>query len=346
MAWVLAVLVTLGTARAAPPYLETAPVATEASAQAIAVRAADSGCPGAVVRRYVKGQGWAWVFRTDAPGDAVPEGCTRAGALGDGVVLAAPEATRVAPTATKGRAPRPATPAAPEPTGFVSPWTVDEVLSRLVRAHDGSSGGPDAADTLLFRFVRTLPDGARVEHTYARRAEDLYLQVDVPQGHGVSSRSGVVGGRAWLAGSTTTFPVDQARAQVERFSPRAVLQLAGMLASGTLDLPERAELRVLAVHRAGGDEWVEVGTEGDRAAPPLTLLVDSRTWRLRAVVRGPEGVQVRWDYTGWRETEDGALRPERIEVTRAGALLDRVDVSELELSPTLPEEWFPVPAAP
>jgi hypothetical protein len=38
--------------------------------------------------------------------------------------------------------------------------------------------------------------------------------------------------------------------------------------------------------------------------------------------------------------EDGALRPERVQVWRSDELVDDVNVQELDLAPTLPEEWF------
>lgn len=332
----LAWRVVLGIAAASEPYLETDPLATREEAAALAQAGVEAGCPADVVRRYLKGQGWMYVVRLDARLDPATQAACAQGAWGTSVGLRASPGERGRPST-----PPPATAGAVDAAAL--PWTLDEVLSRLVRAHDGASGGAEGAGTVLFRFERSTPGGARVEHTYVRRGDDRYLRIDVRDGEGVSSRSGVVGGTAWLEGSSATLDPAMVRAQVDRFSPRAVLQLASVLAGGALDLPERSLLRIAGVHQDADGEFVVVGTEGDRTSQPLRLEIDTRTWRLRNVARGPEGAQVSWHYKGWRETEDGALRPVRVEVRRGASVLDVVEVTELELSPVLPEEWFRVP---
>ena len=67
------------------------------------------------------------------------------------------------------------------------------------------------------------------------------------------------------------------------------------------------------------------------------------TWRLLGVEHGAVGATMRWTFEGWRELEDGALRPDRIVVTRGTETLDTIELRDLELSPTLPPEWFAPP---
>ncbi len=325
-----------GLAYGAESYLESPPLATKELADAAAATGLQAGCPALVVRRYVKGEGWRHVVRLDPGVDAATRERCRSVPLGEGIALSESTGGRVG--------------AVPSATPQVEvakplPWTVDEVLSRMVRAHDGAAGGVEGAGTVLFRFERTTPEGGRVEHTYVRRGEDRYLRVDVRAGEGISSRSGVVGGTAWLDGSTAALTAEIARGQIDRFAPRAVLHLATGLAAGTLDLEERPQLRIQAVVDEGPHQRVVVGTEGDGVLQPLRLEIDTRTWRLLQVSRGAVGADVTWQYVGWKENEDGALRPVRLEVRRGSRVLDVVEVTELELSPVLPDEWFVLPGA-
>jgi hypothetical protein len=337
VAWWIVWLAGAQIARAESFYLESDPLATREAADEVVRAAATEGCDGQVVRRYVRGEGWRYLFRSDVLADAaVVRGCLERLA-GQQATLRLVERegarTRVTTVANGDDEIRAAREEAPR-------YTAAEVVERLLRAHAGTTGGPDEAARVLFRYERRTSAGQRVLHTYARRGDDVYLQVEVVEGSGVSSRAGVSDGHAWLEGSDSTLDPRFVREQIDRFSPHAVLRITGELATGALQLPELEQLHVSAVRRVDDGEVVELSFEGDQLTPPLRMLVDARSWRLVALEREVGGATVRWRFLGWREMEDGALRPERVQVWRNDVLVDDVSVQELDLAPTLPEEWF------
>lgn len=351
MGWWTALLLGTSLAHAESFYLESEPVATRAEAEAVASAAADGACAGTVIRRYVKGLGWRYVFRSTAVAEAGGvQACLDALALPDGVALRIVERegerARVMEVGPEGVAPAPAEARAEEPPGI----GVEDVVSRLVRAHtggadrtgEGGATGLGGTDAVLFRFERQQP-GRRIVHTYARRGDDVYLEIQVLEGEGQSSRAGISGGVPWLEGSTDSLDVATVREQLSRFDPDHVLGLAAELARGVLDVPDRDLLYVMGARDADDVHEVDIGAEGERDVAPLRLTIDSRTWRLLAYERGAPGSVVRWTWQGWRETEAGSLRPSVVSIRRGDTLLDRIEVVELELSPTLPDEWFTPP---
>lgn len=346
--WFASWLVASTLARAQSYYLESDPVATREVADTLSAAAAGAQCPGAVVRRYVQGDGWRFLFRSTAVDEVErARGCVAALALPEGVVVRLVEQGEdrrrvIGVWPSDGASVE--QPSAPlDPRLARIPTDAAEIVARLERAHGGSSGGPAGASTVLFRYDRTTPDGGRVRHLYVRRGDDRYLTVDILSGAGVASKAGVVGQVAWLAGSSKKLDPAMARKQIDRFAPEAVLQIAADLGSGSLKLPDAGNLHLDAVRMVEGHALVELASEGEADALPTRLFIDGDTWRLIAIEHGVAGAAMRWTFQGWREVEDGALRPDRVLVTRGTETLDTLDVRDLALSPTLPPEWFAPP---
>lgn len=316
-----------GLAHADSYYLESEPVATRDAAQEVAELAGSVGCPGTVQRRYVRGEGWQHLFRSQAvPEAGVVEGCLAAMALPDGVVLHV--------VARQGRRLRSTAPVASSVPAAAAP-RVEDVLARMVRAHAGGGVDVAAAPTVLFRFLRRA-GGRVVDHTYARRDGDLYLEVVVREGAGVSSRAGLVQGVPWLEGQEDVPLVDATRRHLARFAPEHVLAIPAQLGLGHLDALGLTDA-VLSVDAAGG---LVLTHEGDRDRPPVEARVDGRTWQLLEIARGAPGQQVRWRFEGWHRADAGLLLPRAVEVTRGDAPVDRVELEELDLAPSLPDAWF------
>lgn len=342
VSWWMAVLATTSLAHADAYYLESDPVAIRERAEDVSSALAGAGCTGQVLRRYVRGEGWRFVVRTLAVADAeLARGCLAAIAADDDVPLRLVERSGMRHRVVGGAtSPEAAVVVANPRVGARAPWTAADVVARLLRTHAASAG--NGSQDLLFRYTRLDGEGLEVRHVFARRGEDLYLDVQVVAGPGTSSRAGVSAHRPWLEGQDTKLDEAVVREQLLRFGPEGVFPLASAFARGVFEDPAREQLHVLSV----GDGTCVVGTEGDRVTRPLRLYVDTVTWRLMAVERGERSDAVRWTYQGWRDVADGAIWPKAVEVTRQGRLLDRVLVEELELSPTLPEDWFAPPPAP
>lgn len=331
----------IGSATAQTFYIESAPASTREPALEVARVAATEGVDGRVVRLYVEGMGWRYVFRSE---EELKEEDLRAdlGAIrascGVDVHLVRFEA---------GKSQVIDTPVAGTKVAVPLDRTLEaqEILRRIVRAHAGPSPADrlDAADAIVFRFERTLED-RRVSHLYARRGEDVYLQVEVLSGKGTGARLGVVGRSAWMEGAEED-PLDvlRVREQVERFAPERVLSMPMSFAGG---LPGGRELELMTVGGSSeleGRQVVDLVWDGDRQTSPMRLVVDVATWRLVEVAWGTDADRVRWKFLDYADLGDGAIYPSRVEVIRGADRIDQVTVSELDLEPTLLPEWFPPP---
>lgn len=335
LAWLAAFLVA-PIAQAESFYLESDPIASRGLAADVVEVARGVGCPGEPQRRYASASGWEYVFRSEPSEDAqAVRACLDGMALPEGVTmhLVLHEADRRQVLATVPQ------PVVAEPAAAVvdqgPALDAADVWKRVLRAHAGASPPPRGGD-VLFRFVRVTPEGDRVAHVYARRGEDVYLSVTPEGDHLASSRAGVAGGQAWVAGSQDALEPAHVRAQLDRFSPDAVLGWSSRLAHGEIPAETGARFAV----QSGSEGAVVLKDEGSRVRTPVSVTVDAETWRLRAVSRGEAWTVVRWTFQGWVSTGQGTLRPTAVEVHRGSARLDRVEVEELELSPTLPDQWF------
>ena len=221
-------------------------------------------------------------------------------------------------------------------------FEAQEILRRVVRAHAGpvAGSGLATARALLFRFRRSLP-GLEVVHTYARKGDDLFVEVDVEAGEGQDSRSGVVKGVAWTdaPGAGTLDPLF-VRDVLRRFSPEWVFGLAGLLTSGSPPGREYDEMAVGESARVDGRAAVSLEFRGDREAAPRTLLIDLTTWTVSEVLQGG----LRWRFYDYFEVGDGSIVPRRVEVWRDRSLVDAIEVIDLDRGAAFPPEWFPVVA--
>ena len=323
-------------------YVEGPTVSERAQANALAHAARDEGHRARVVRRYRHGVGWEFA--------AVVEGLTDE-ATARGVAQALTRATGI-PLTVYARTERDVGPP-PEPEEDTDPEVVatrsaPDLLLRAVRAHGGLPSALDRvrqADAVLFRFRRVLPDGSVVLHTYARRGEDLYLDLRVEEGSATSSQTVVVGDRAAMVVGDRVVPRDPevAREVTGRFDPGHVLGFS-------LDFPRaatsRREFQTLFYSGDGveGDSPVHVlRYEGDRVVGRIEVALDQETHLLRRILVMGDAGEVEQRFDGYTELR-GEQVPEHVVVLRDGEVVDDLRVVDLDLEPSLPDGWFTVPA--
>jgi hypothetical protein len=326
-------------------YLEAEAATTRDDAVTVATALAAAGVEGEVLRLYVRGEGWRYVFRSEEQTNAgvLEAALARVGRPADlGVQLIAVddgEAVVVRPAQSAAAQERtPASTAAP-----VAPdraLEAQEILRRVVRAHAGPAptGGLSSATSVVFRFERQLP-GLRVVHVYARRGADIYLQIDVIEGEGVSSQAGIVSGVAWtnVDGAGALDPLFVSNV-LRRFAPERVLGMAAVLAAGAPKGREYDEMSVGDSVRIGGRSAVVLDFAGDREAGPRALVIDAGTWRM---VEAADGDDLRWRYADYAELGDGSVYPRVAEAWQRDQLVDAIEVLDLDLQPVFPAEWFP-----
>jgi hypothetical protein len=257
-------------------YVESQATADKSSAEALVQQAADGGCDGRVVRKFVANAGWRYLFRSVEQTDrAAAVRCVEAlpadaslyqvtGGVAEVIELSTtdmvlrqdevPEAASAGESSETPPSPPPAAarvepveetvdePATVDDPVGVPELTVDDVLARVASAHHAVG----AADAVLFRFQRETPDGRVVDHVYAARDGDRYVEIDVVDGPGVSSSFGIVGDTAWLEPD----PKEEVDASLtsehcERFAPAAVLGLPWRFSDGVPDDEEFGLLRMV-----------------------------------------------------------------------------------------------------
>lgn len=336
-----AVLVWLSSsAFAAPFYVEGPPSVDKAAATEQARAAKSAGYDARVVRRYEKGMGWRYVVVVEGIPDQAGAN-EAAGKLDD--VLGS-----VAVYELDDGAARPVEIAATveAPAAPVSDADALALLTRAIEAHGGPDGGRAVlagAAAVKFEFRRTLPDGLVARHVYARRGADVYAEVRIEEGKGVSSRAGIAGGQAWLA------PDGQAAAAQDRertaeqiglFAPEQVLAFAlGFGPAAT----ERRELRAMTragAEDVGGDTCQVLRFAGDGDVAALGLWIEKgKGWVRRVEFASPDGDLV-VEYSDWRVIADGLVVPGRMVTERGGVRVDDVEIIGLSVNPRLPDDWF------
>jgi hypothetical protein len=337
--WVLLLAGWTQAASAQTYYLESEFTTTKDPATEVARIASEAGIPGRVVRLYVQNQGWRYLFRSEER----PDDAELLSELGELRVKSAVglRLVRVQDGRTEIMGDEAAVPAPVVPIDRT--LDAQEVLRRVVRAHAGPAPAEriDAGGTLLFRFERTLDD-RKVAHTYVRRGTDSYLQIDVLSGKGTNSRLGIVSGKAWLdQGEAGEIDALRVREQVERFSPTRVLSLPLEFAAG---LPAGRPFELMTVAQSelkAGRDFVVLEWSGDRQSEPLRLIIDPVSWRIAEARWGSVDTAIRWSFNRYEELGDGVIFPAEVEVWKGTQRIDRIDVKELDLDPTLLPEWFP-----
>ncbi len=305
--WVMAMGIALASGE---PYYESPPFARRGEAEGIAREALSSGVEAKVERVYVDELGWRWVVR--APATTISE------ALAPSLGLTRRE----------------------EAVAARDPGAATALLARVRRAHGGISGLP-GGPVVVFRFTRELPVAditASVLH--ATRGDEVFADVDVQRGPGVSFRAGVVEGRPWSS-VTPDAPLqaDVVREQLQRVAVERVLGVAVPLARG--ELPDAAWERGQVPHSAGAGAPA-LRIDGDRASPPVSLWLDSRD-RVERACFGDGDAATCWTYDGYRDVGGGASLPTGVEVRVGKDVVARVRDVSWEVLDAAPKDWFTLP---
>lgn len=346
LAWPLA-------AAASEYYLESPAVGTRSDANHIERQCDSLGFKCRTLRRFHHGLGWEFVVLAEGFDDlekARGAAGQIAHAIGHGVQVFAiegAEATVLGTAEPTVEEPVPAggseideDPAAPG---------VADLLARVARAHGGEHGGSAllaSVDSLVFRFVRELPDGSAIDHVYARRGDDRYLAVTSESERVASSVAVVAGPAAWLVtdpeGDEVSSFEDAASTtrEVDRLSPESTLGLSLGIA---LAVAERPEFQLAYLEESARSDESAVQFDGDGLFAPLRAVFATGQEQLKSItVRGDAG-SVRTEYREYRSVEPGLMVPHELLSYRDGVLVDTVKVVELDLNSPLPDEWFEVP---
>jgi len=319
----------------------------------MAQAASAQGLRARIVRRYRHGSGWQFVLMVEGFGDhatasAAAEALASTTGRGISVFSADPGIVPIAsPQMAVVAAPAPSTNSTPVPPApQAAPPSPDVVLRRSVRAVGGSKGGvvtTDAAQSLQYRFRRTTPDGQVIEHLFARKQHELRVEIRVIEGEGVSSTTTVLEHAAYVqVEGKGAVEVDRSRALVNatRFAPGAVLGLGLTLAASIEQRPEFDSMRNDGTTIIGSSACHVLRFDGDSLNRPLVLAVATHDWSLREATFG---AGLRIEYSDWTDHDAGVVVPHRVRTWRHEALIDDVEVLELDLAPNLPAAWFTGP---
>ena len=342
-------------------YVEGPPVQTRADAVSMSQVAKAAGYKSRVVRRYKHGSGWEYVFVAEGfeerlaasqaarvIADQTGRGVSVFSSVDGGAELA--ETVNAGPG---GKLPREEavakTVVRPGKARLPADADVDQILAAALKAHGGDHGGLallDEAESVRFRFRRTLPDGTVTVHTYARSGTQRYLDVRVEQGDAKGSTLRVLDGGAFLqvdGGAPTRGDADRALETVERFSPARVLDLSVSFAQ---EVKGRAELQKLHLD---GQTTVEGATcrvlrfDGDRVSRPIALAVGDDDQLLRQLATGGEGGGVVKQFDQYEQVEPSLMIPKRVRSWIDRDLVDDVEVLELAVGTRLPDDWLAIP---
>lgn len=336
-------LLSLAVASASDWYLETGPRPDRAEVAGWEQREVEGGADAHLVRRFVDGEGWRFVLRTEGFGgeDQAMEGA-RAMADRLGVAVAVVEvdagkANRRAEVTPSGRAAPRAT--APDP----GPDAAD-VLARAV----GAIGDPTALlraardGRLLLAYRRTLADGRVIDHTWAAAGDALYLAIEPVRGDVVASRLQVVGDGAWLSvggGAWTAQNADRTRSAIEAAGPTEVVPLVWLLPAAVESRREFERMQVIGKGTFDGEPTTRLEYGGDAVTTALALDIAADGLPRRVAFGGDATVH---EFRGWSRVR-GVAVPHEIRTWRNGALTDTVVVETLDAGANLPAEWTRAP---
>lgn len=342
-------------ALAADAYLECRSFVERSDAVSASRAARDAGLDARVLRRF-ESKGWQYLVVVDSVADpqqaaldlASAVKCTSVQAFtaeGESLELFGALTGEEVPEVSQAAEPE-TVEEEPEPDADVTPW-----LEAMWNAHGGKEGGSErlaAASSLRFEFRRTLPNGNVVDHIWARRDKDWVVQIEPKKGDLQASQLLVKPQGAWASINGEPYAsrdLERTREIAAALSPEKVvpfvLTFAGMLADRTalmdLELGDEIDLDGTPAQRLRYD--------GDRASESLSIDVDAKTGQVLRVDFG-DGARV-YRFAGWPsvlEAKSEISLPSSIQSWRGGELTDTVEALSLDLDPTLPQEWFIVPA--
>lgn len=337
-------------------YLEGPPATSRGEATSLVKAAEGTGHPARVIRRFKEGQGWEYVMVVegfDSQESAAEAARALAGATGRGIRVFATEGAlaREVDAALPAPAPAPVVDEA-EPELSAIDADVPKTLKRAARSLGGSKGGAAAiaaSPAVLFRFRRTVPDGPTVVHTWARQGDALYLAVEVEKGEGSASRTWWSSAGAVLAvgeGAPVAQDAERTGELLDRLSPARVLAFPLGFAAA---LETRRELSLLydaGTEQVDGLTCLRFRYDGDQVSGPVEVSLDTDELLPRRVRFGGSGGDVVHEFADYHDVATGVIVPFVARARRGDAPVDAIEVLELDLSPTLPAEWFTAPAVP
>lgn len=295
-----------------------------------------------LVRRFVDGEGWRFVLRTegltgeDAAMEAARGLADRLGVAVAVIEVDAGKATRRGDVTPSGKVARQEVVAGPE---------ADDVLARAVAAM-GDTGPLLSAlrdGKVMFAYRRTLADGRVVDHTWAASGSALYLEVEPVEGAVVASRLKVVGDSAWMqvdGGEWAVQNLEKVRSTIEATGPVEVVPLVWMLATAVESRREFERMTVAGKGTFDGEATTILSYGGDAVTGALTLEVGEDGLPRR--VRFGEGAAVH-EFRSWTR-EKGVSIPREIVTTRQGRPSDTVVIDVLDTSANLPADWTRPPS--
>lgn len=362
--WPILALLTLslafsGPARAGEVWVETAPVADRAQAEALlAALAGQEGADSArVLRRFVKGAGWQYVVRVEGVADAgggaaVAAALQSAGARALVLEREGDLVRTLADTGTHAVAGA-ATDLAPSTGGDRLP-DARAVLRDAVKAHGGERGGLDlveVASTVSLAYEREVAiDQGRLiaANRYFRLGEALRLEIEILEGVGTDSVTVVTTGNAgWVVagGEPTARDVARTREVLARFSPESLLEIPLGLARDVAQAAAWDDLQVVATEVVEGrDCWRLEPAGGPPAVEGLVAAwFDSDAGNLIAARwRSPSG-ELEFRFADYREVAPGVVVPFRSSVQRNGRPVEAVRLLQLLLNTPLEPGLFAAP---
>jgi hypothetical protein len=353
--------------------VESAPysVRTEAEAhlQRVLVETGDARCR--VVRRYVRGAGWRYLVALEGVATETEARSLQprfGGASGEGAIWRMNEDGRVqvagpvagaASTKPAAAAPPPA-PEAPPPIAKPAPIppaaapdkrvvrqqerAAEARLLAAAEAHGGPAGGREAlaaAARVRFRYRRALPreSGELVAmHRFVRDGRAMAVTIDVEEGEGVDSRILVApSGRAFVVSKDEATPRDPARTReiLDRFAPESLLSIPLGFAADLAVASAWRGLRLVDDGPKGAVLEHPGGGAGGSGPNGLVRATFDKHNHLVVVDWRDGGAVTRLIYRKYKDFAPGVVLPQEVEVQVDGRTVERLELIELSLDPTL-----------
>lgn len=330
-------------AQAGTFYLEGPEAAVKTEASEDAKEAEAEGMDARVVRRMGVKAGWRYVVRVEGISDAkeATKVASKLANVVEGPVAVfsvdGEQAALVTMVAPAGGTEPVSPPSAP-----VEPSDAAPVLEAAVKAHKVEGLLLDGRD-LRFAFRRTLPDGTVIDHVWARKGDSLYVSIEPVKGDAKASRLKVNDAGAWLSvadGPWEEQNVEKTRATVLDLGPTSVLPFLLVLDPARQTRRELERMELVGEGSLDGEEVSVLLFEGDRTAGPIKVELGSRDRLVRQVSFDNGELVYRYDDVG----KLGSMHlPRHVVTLRGGKPVDEVRISDLDLTPKLPDAWFAAP---
>lgn len=340
-------------------YLETAPSKQKSELSEADALARSAELNTRVVRRFVSGQGWCYLLIAEGYESEVTAGVDAAKLANLShldVTLYRQEGKAAVPVRTAPGSPRILAPG-PDATAQDGDDPVKKIMERVSEALGGAEGGVSAvhkAQSLRFEYVREVPHQGQpivAEHVYLRDGARVRLDVVVKGGPASSSTTVIDGAAAsvLIDGKVSPRDAERTREVTAEYSPEGLLSYPLRFVSLMDSDPSHVALQLVGEERVDGEPCVilESKPEGEGSAVPgLRLAVSSKDWRPRQVIFTTSAGVLLYRYSDWSEVSPGVVVPMRVEVTREGALVERLEVRSMTLPATIAPDSFTLPAAP